>query len=82
MKYFPVSIGSNVWIGANVTILAGVHIATGTVVAAGSVVSKSIETADTIVAGVPARFLKMRLDLKRPTESPATLAHAHLSRSQ
>lgn len=58
---YPVRIGSNVWIGANSTILAGVEIADGTIIAAGSVVTKSILDVDTIVGGVPARFLKNRL---------------------
>lgn len=56
----PVTIGSNVWIGAQVCILGGVTIADGTIVAAGSVVTKSIVEPNTIVAGVPARFLKRR----------------------
>ncbi len=60
VKYLPVRLGSNIWIGAKVTILAGVTIADGTVIAAGSVVTKSIETPNTIVGGVPARFLKSR----------------------
>ena len=68
-KYLPVRIGSNVWIGANVTILAGVSIADGTVIAAGSVVTRSIERPDTIVGGVPARFIKERL-------APVAVAHA------
>ena len=57
----PITIGNNVWIGANVTILAGVQIADGCVIAAGAVVTKSIETPDQIVAGVPARAIKSRL---------------------
>jgi acetyltransferase-like isoleucine patch superfamily enzyme len=60
-KFLPVRIGSNVWIGANVTILAGVSIADGTVVAAGSVVTRSVSAPETIVGGVPARFIKHRL---------------------
>jgi acetyltransferase-like isoleucine patch superfamily enzyme len=61
VTYQPVRIGSNVWIGANSTILAGVSIASGTVVGAGAVVTKSIEQPNTIVAGVPARFVKNRV---------------------
>lgn len=63
-QYLPVRIGSNVWIGANVTILAGVTIPDGTVVAAGSVVTRSVEQPDSIVAGVPARFIKSRLTIR------------------
>lgn len=59
--FMPVKIGCNIWIGARVTILAGVTIADGTVIGAGSVVTISIGEPDTIVAGVPARFIKRRL---------------------
>jgi acetyltransferase-like isoleucine patch superfamily enzyme len=58
----PVKIGSNVWIGANVTILAGVDIAPGCVIGAGSVVTASIAQSDSIYAGVPARFIRNRLE--------------------
>ena len=57
----PVKIGNNVWIGAKVTILAGVSIADGTIIAAGAVVTKSVTTPDTIVGGVPAKFIKNRI---------------------
>ncbi|WP_281245492.1 acyltransferase [Granulicella pectinivorans] len=54
-----VTIQDDVWIGTNATILPGVTIGKGAIVAAGSVVTTSV--ADyTIVAGVPARFLKAR----------------------
>lgn len=58
--YAPVAIGSNVWLGAKVTILAGVTLADGTVAAAGAVVTRSVDTPDTIIAGVPARAIKSR----------------------
>lgn len=60
VTYDRVHIESNVWIGANVTILAGVYIAEGTVVAAGSVVVKDISIPNTIVGGVPAKYIKNR----------------------
>jgi acetyltransferase-like isoleucine patch superfamily enzyme len=60
IKFLPVKIENNVWIGANVTILAGVSIAEGTIIAAGAVVTKSIVDKDTIVGGVPAKFIKGR----------------------
>lgn len=65
IKYQPIKSASvkicdNVWIGANVTVLAGITVAEGTVIAAGSVVTKSILEKNTIVAGVPATFLKRR----------------------
>jgi len=55
-----VTIGNNVWIGAKATILAGVSIADGTIIAAGAVVVKSIKDPNTIVGGVPAKFIKKR----------------------
>lgn len=55
----PVTIGDDVWIGANCVILPGVVIGNGAVVAAGSVVNRDVlERA--VVAGVPARQLKIR----------------------
>jgi acetyltransferase-like isoleucine patch superfamily enzyme len=64
---FPVSgdlpgqikIGSDVWIGANCIITAGVEIGNGAVVGAGSVVTKTIPS-NAIVAGIPAKIIRMR----------------------
>lgn len=53
----PIHIGKNVWIGANAVICAGVRIGDNAVVAAGAVVVKDVE-ANTVVGGVPARFIK------------------------
>ena len=50
-------IGKNVWIGSNSTILSGVTIGDNAVVAAGAVVHKDVE-ANSIVGGVPAKFIK------------------------
>lgn len=53
----PVAIGKNVWIGSNATILPGVTIGDNSVVAAGAVVTKDVPE-NTVVAGVPATFMK------------------------
>ncbi|MDQ1130461.1 acetyltransferase-like isoleucine patch superfamily enzyme [Microbacterium sp. SORGH_AS 888] len=55
-----VVIESDVWIGARVTILAGVRISTGSVVAAGSVVRSSFPPGS-VIGGIPARVLRMRM---------------------
>ncbi len=53
----PVRIGSDVWIGGNVTILPGVTIGSNVVIAAGAVVTKDVPD-NTLVGGVPAKFIK------------------------
>ncbi|RZK40031.1 MAG: sugar O-acetyltransferase [Pedobacter sp.] len=53
----PIHIKKNAWIGANATILPGVTIGENAVVAAGSVVSKDVPD-NTVVGGIPAKFLK------------------------
>lgn len=55
----PVCIGSDCWLGAKVIVLPGVMVGDGAVVAAGAVVTRDVEPGS-IVAGVPARYLKMR----------------------
>jgi acetyltransferase-like isoleucine patch superfamily enzyme len=51
----------DVWIGARSTILPGVTLATGCIVAANSVVSRPVGPYE-IVAGNPARLLRLRFD--------------------
>lgn len=55
----PVIIEDHVLIGANAVLLEGVHIGQGAVVAAGSVVTKDVEE-NMVVAGSPAKFIKMK----------------------
>ena len=53
----PVRIDDNVLVGANAVVIEGVHVGEGAVVAAGAVVTKDVAP-HTVVAGVPARFIK------------------------
>lgn len=53
----PVRIEDDVWIGCGCRILSGVTIHSRSVVAAGAVVCKDVES-NTVVGGVPAKFLK------------------------
>lgn len=54
-----VKIGKNVWIGARVIILPRVTIGDGAIIGANSVISKDV-LPNTIVGGVPAKFIKER----------------------
>jgi acetyltransferase-like isoleucine patch superfamily enzyme len=54
-----ITIKDNVWIGASSTILDGVTIESGAVVAAGALVNRDVQ-ANAVVAGVPARVIKIR----------------------
>ena len=55
----PVIIEDDVMIGANAVVLEGVHVGKGAVVAAGAVCVEDVP-AGAVVAGVPARAIKMR----------------------
>ena len=54
-------IGNDVWIGNGAIVINGVKIGNGAVIGAGAVVTKDIPPYS-IVAGVPAKIIKMRFD--------------------
>lgn len=53
----PIRLGNNVWVGSNSTILRGVTIGDNAIIAAGSVITKDV-AADSVVGGVPARYIQ------------------------
>ena len=69
MNPAPIRLGRNVWVGSNSTILQGVTIGDNAIIAAGSVVTKDVQ-ANTIVGGVPARYLRsIEQDQTTPPET-------------
>ncbi len=68
----PVIIEDNVMIGANAVVLEGVRVGEGAVVAAGAVVVRDVP-AGAVVAGVPAKIIKMK---DAQTESKTALVDA------
>lgn len=61
----PIRFHGDNWIGANSTILKGVSIGFGSVIAAGSVVTRDVPPY-TIVAGIPAKVIKTRVNVEIP----------------
>jgi acetyltransferase-like isoleucine patch superfamily enzyme len=57
-----IQVGKNCWIGAKCTILDGAIIEDGCVIAAGALVIAGVYKENGIYGGVPAKFLKPRLD--------------------
>lgn len=55
-------IGEHVWLGANVTVLKGVSIPKGVIIGHSSVVTKSLNNANSIYAGVPAKLIKENIE--------------------
>ena len=53
----PIVLGKRVWVGSNSTILQGVPIGDNAIIAAGAVVTKDVP-ANTVVGGVPAKFIR------------------------
>lgn len=64
LVYSPITIGAQAWVAAGCFIAPGVSVGEGAVVGAYSVVTKDVP-AWTVVAGNPARFIRMR-QLKPP----------------
>ena len=58
-------VDDNVWIGARVIVLPGVHIGHDAVIGAGAVVTKDVPPY-AIVAGNPAKILRMRTSVESP----------------
>ncbi len=68
----PVTVGDHVLIGANAVIIEGVSVGDGAVVAAGAVVTQDVPP-NAVVAGVPARIVKMK---DEKTQSKTALVEA------
>jgi acetyltransferase-like isoleucine patch superfamily enzyme len=77
-----VEVGSNVWIGYGACILRGVRVGDNSIIGTNSVVTKDVP-ANAIVAGIPAKIIRMReapkeLCWPQPVE-PNPAAHTTLS---
>jgi acetyltransferase-like isoleucine patch superfamily enzyme len=77
-----VEVGSNVWIGYNASVLRGVRVGDNAIVGTNAVVTKDVP-ANAVVAGAPARIIRMRDEPERlrwpnPVE-PDPAAHSTLA---
>ncbi len=71
----PIVIENDVWISSNCVILPGVTLGTGCVIGAGAIVTKDVPRY-AVMAGVPARVIKMR-NAAEPKESALPGIKAH-----
>lgn len=70
----PIVVEDHVWLGIGVTVLSNVRIGEGAVVGAGSVVTRDIPPG-VIAAGVPARIVKQRSEVRRSAGQAAAAAY-------
>lgn len=54
----PIRLGKNVWVGSSAVLLPGITVGDNAVIAAGAVVTKDVP-ANAVVAGVPAKVIRM-----------------------
>lgn len=66
-KFGEIKIGNDVWIGAKATVLMGVTIGEGAVIGAHALVNRNVEPYE-VVAGVPARHIRYRMQLENMGE--------------
>ena len=67
VRSHPVVVEEDCWLGNNVVVLSGVRIGRGAIVGANAVVTRDVPPY-AVVAGVPAKLLRMRLDYAPPLE--------------
>ena len=60
-----VKIGNHVWVGAYVSILKGVILADNNIIGTRSLVNKSFLSENTLIAGIPARIVKVNVNWLR-----------------
>ena len=60
-KDVPVMIGNHVWVCSGVKIGKGVQINDNTIIASGALITKSIETEDCVVTGMPTKMIRSNI---------------------